>query len=79
MVLSRPRSASSSRMVTSSALSASPGLWPRQASEQYFTASQSFSHFLRQEKLRPQDWQIFSFLGVSRSGLRTLSGMVWAF
>ena len=75
MVLSRPRSASNPRIAASKAASASPTLFPRHASEQYFTTSQSFSHFFRHANARPQVLQIFSFFGVSRSALRTLSGI----
>jgi hypothetical protein len=32
----------------------------RQASEQYFTSAQTFSHFFRQAKGRPQAAQVFS-------------------
>lgn len=43
----------------------------RQASEQYFTFSQSFAHFFRQANGRPQVMQ--SFWG--RSDLRRIFGM----
>ena len=80
IVLSRPRSRSSSRIAPSSAASASPGLLPRHPSEQYFTTSQSFSHFFRHSNERPQLWQFFVFFGVSPfpdpARLCTLSGIV---
>ncbi len=76
IVLSRPRSARSSRIAASNAGPVSDGLSPRQASLQYFTASQSRSHFLRHEKARPHRLHILSLCGVSRSGLCFLSGMV---
>lgn len=36
-----------------------PAFAPAHRLEQYFTVSQSFAHFLRQAKGRPQDTQIF--------------------
>ena len=64
---------------------------PRQRSEQYFTSSQTFSHFLRQVNGRPQTRQVFCGKSLffcifaktnspepQRGGLR-ISSMIYAF
>ena len=70
------RSWRSWRMAASRARSALSGCWPRQASEQNLTTSQSRACWGVQRMGRRQVLQSLSLCGVMRSGLGLRSGMV---
>ncbi len=60
IVFPAPRSCNSCRIFASIAASAGPGFFPRHASLQNLTPSQSRSHFFRHSIVRPQAAQLFA-------------------